>query len=259
MGPGQGWMHAKLLIVLALLGYHHSCGVLLRKFEKRADAAQPCLVPLVQRSAGADDAGRCHFGGGQAFLRPGNQGLCASQHWRKTTAWPLFWLYAVLIAYASLYPFDNWRFQGVLSWSFLTASWPRYWTGFDVRVQRAGLCPLGLFAGPGCAPQPSRDWPAITWWPLWWPRLCLSRWSRCRCFCRCACPPTSIGFERGRRLGRCVQWPVALAWAGLIERWGRFRDRWFESEASGALALLAVVALGFVVSGSRAFWSGPCV
>ena len=32
-GPGQGWMHAKLLIVLALLGYHHSCGVLLRKFE----------------------------------------------------------------------------------------------------------------------------------------------------------------------------------------------------------------------------------
>ena len=33
LGGGQGWMHAKLLIVLALLGYHHSCGVLLRKFE----------------------------------------------------------------------------------------------------------------------------------------------------------------------------------------------------------------------------------
>ena len=32
-GPGQGWMHAKLLIVLLLLGYHHSCGALLRKFE----------------------------------------------------------------------------------------------------------------------------------------------------------------------------------------------------------------------------------
>ena len=31
-GPGQGWMHAKLLIVLLLLGYHHACGVLLRKF-----------------------------------------------------------------------------------------------------------------------------------------------------------------------------------------------------------------------------------
>jgi putative membrane protein len=33
-GPGQGWMHAKLVIVLALLGYHHSCGVLLRKFTQ---------------------------------------------------------------------------------------------------------------------------------------------------------------------------------------------------------------------------------
>ena len=33
LGGGQGWMHAKLLIVVALLAYHHSCGVLLRQFE----------------------------------------------------------------------------------------------------------------------------------------------------------------------------------------------------------------------------------
>jgi len=26
-------MHAKLLIVLLLIGYHHGCGVILRKFE----------------------------------------------------------------------------------------------------------------------------------------------------------------------------------------------------------------------------------
>jgi putative membrane protein len=32
-GPGQGWMHAKLAIVVALIGYHHGCGVILRKFE----------------------------------------------------------------------------------------------------------------------------------------------------------------------------------------------------------------------------------
>ena len=31
-GPGQGWMHAKLAIVLALIAYHHACGVILRKF-----------------------------------------------------------------------------------------------------------------------------------------------------------------------------------------------------------------------------------
>ena len=33
LGPGNGWMHAKLAIVLLLLGYHHACGSILRKFE----------------------------------------------------------------------------------------------------------------------------------------------------------------------------------------------------------------------------------
>ena len=32
-GPGNAWMHAKLGVVLLVIGYHHSCGVLLRKFE----------------------------------------------------------------------------------------------------------------------------------------------------------------------------------------------------------------------------------
>lgn len=32
-GPGNGWMHAKLLVVVLVLGYHHACGRLLRKFE----------------------------------------------------------------------------------------------------------------------------------------------------------------------------------------------------------------------------------
>lgn len=31
--PGSGWMHAKLAIVVLTIGYHHGCGVLLRKFE----------------------------------------------------------------------------------------------------------------------------------------------------------------------------------------------------------------------------------
>ncbi|KJS75727.1 MAG: CopD family protein [Serpentinimonas sp.] len=32
-GPGNGWMHAKLLVVLLLLVYHGYCAVLLRAFE----------------------------------------------------------------------------------------------------------------------------------------------------------------------------------------------------------------------------------
>jgi putative membrane protein len=31
-GPGNAWMHAKLLGVLLVIGYHHACSVMLKKF-----------------------------------------------------------------------------------------------------------------------------------------------------------------------------------------------------------------------------------
>ena len=37
-GPGNGWMHIKLVFVLLAIGYHHGCGVLLRKFEAGANS-----------------------------------------------------------------------------------------------------------------------------------------------------------------------------------------------------------------------------
>jgi putative membrane protein len=37
LGAGNGWMHAKLMLVLAALGYHHVCGRLLRRFEQSAN------------------------------------------------------------------------------------------------------------------------------------------------------------------------------------------------------------------------------
>ncbi|OIQ73319.1 hypothetical protein GALL_450460 [mine drainage metagenome] len=35
-GPGNAWMHAKLLGVLLLLGYHHACSVMVKKFARGA-------------------------------------------------------------------------------------------------------------------------------------------------------------------------------------------------------------------------------
>ncbi len=32
-GPGNGWLHAKLVVVLLVIGYHHVCARLLRQFE----------------------------------------------------------------------------------------------------------------------------------------------------------------------------------------------------------------------------------
>ena len=32
-GPGNAWLHAKLALVVLLIGYHHACGAILKKFE----------------------------------------------------------------------------------------------------------------------------------------------------------------------------------------------------------------------------------
>ena len=32
-GPGSAWMHAKLLLIIFLIGYHHMCGAIIKKFR----------------------------------------------------------------------------------------------------------------------------------------------------------------------------------------------------------------------------------
>ena len=34
-GISGGWLHAKLVLVVLLIGYHHACGSLLEKFEQK--------------------------------------------------------------------------------------------------------------------------------------------------------------------------------------------------------------------------------
>lgn len=33
-GPGNGWLHAKLAVVVLIAGYHHACWLLLKKFRR---------------------------------------------------------------------------------------------------------------------------------------------------------------------------------------------------------------------------------
>jgi (2Fe-2S) ferredoxin len=62
----------------------------------------------------------------------------------RTAAGPLALAYMALIAYASLYPFGEWRDQGIVPWAFLWAPLPRWWTGFDVTANVLGYGPLGF-------------------------------------------------------------------------------------------------------------------
>ena len=50
-GPGNGWMHAKLVLVLCALGYHHYCGRLLRGFEQRTNRRSERWLRFFNESA----------------------------------------------------------------------------------------------------------------------------------------------------------------------------------------------------------------
>lgn len=50
-GDGNGWMHAKLFLVLCVIGYHHACGILLRKFERGANARSDRFFRVFNESA----------------------------------------------------------------------------------------------------------------------------------------------------------------------------------------------------------------
>lgn len=59
-------------------------------------------------------------------------------------AWILALAYTVLIVYASLQPFRDWRFPPPEILHFLSAPWPRYITLEDVLINLAAYVPLGF-------------------------------------------------------------------------------------------------------------------
>jgi VanZ family protein len=52
--------------------------------------------------------------------------------------------YALLIVYASLHPLSGWRDSGLDPLDFVTAAWPRYYTGFDLATNVIAYLPFGI-------------------------------------------------------------------------------------------------------------------
>lgn len=62
-------------------------------------------------------------------------------------------VYAVLTAYATLYPMEGWRDPGISAFAYLSAPWPRYVTRFDVVVNVLGYVPFGFLAVAALHPR----------------------------------------------------------------------------------------------------------
>jgi VanZ family protein len=156
----------------------------------------------------------------------------------KTSAWPLSGVYVALVVYASLYPFADWRDQGPLPWGFLVAPWPHYWTAFDLFSNVLGYAPLGFLLALG-ALRTGQGGRAV--------RLAtvaaggLSLLMETLQGYLPARVPSNIDFLLN--LGGAWLGAVMATWLermGALDRWIRFRARWFVPEARGALVLLAL-------------------
>jgi VanZ family protein len=173
----------------------------------------------------------------------------------KTSAWPLSQAYVALIVYASLYPFTGWRDQGIAPWAFLASPLPKYWTGFDVAANAGGYVPLAFLLAlsfirrgrPSFAPASRGAAIAIA-------AAASAVLSLCMEALQTYLPyrvPSNVDFAlnvAGALTGALLA--GALEWVGLIDRWSRFRLRWFVSDARGALVMLALwpIALLFPAS-----------
>jgi VanZ family protein len=167
---------------------------------------------------------------------------------RKTSAWPLSQICVALIVYASLYPFDQWRDQGIWTWSFLTAPWPKYWLGFDVATNVLGYAPLGFFLTLSAMRM---GWQTREVLVATAAAACLSlALEGLQSYLPARVPsfPDFLLNTLGAFLGAVLA--NSLEHFGLLRRWSQFRARWFVRDAYMALVLMAVwpVALLFPVA-----------
>ncbi len=154
----------------------------------------------------------------------------------KSAAWPLTWMYCSLVVYASLYPFVDWRDQGIAPWAFLAAPLPRYWTGFDVAVNIAGYLPLGAL---------------LAWLALRTRHRVPPGWLAVACGSFLSLVLETLQSYLPQRVASREDWllnilgttlgalsALYLARRGGLVRWDRWQNRWLAPHSRGVLVLL---------------------
>jgi VanZ family protein len=164
---------------------------------------------------------------------------------RSLASW-LALAYALLVGYASLYPFAVWQLPpGTDLLDVLSLPWPRWWLGFDVVSNLLGYLPLGLmlFAAAVRSGFSLRQGVLAG---LLLPVLLSFFMESLQHFLPSRVPSladwllNSLGALLGVGLGALIH---AL---GGLERWETLRDRWFLPHSEGALALLLLWPVGLL-------------
>lgn len=160
--------------------------------------------------------------------------------------------FALLVAYASLYPFSGWRWppgEGLLD--LLSLPWPRNRLVFDLWANLLGYVPLGALVYLGITSRRRALVAAV---------LLASLLSYANEVAQHFLPgrhPSAIDWAMntsgafvGALLGRVLE---AAGWVG---RWRAWRTRFFERDSVWALLLLALWPLGLLVPAPVALGQG---
>jgi len=145
-------------------------------------------------------------------------------------------MYCTLVVYASLYPFADWRDQGIAPWAFLAAPLPRYWTGFDVAINIAGYLPLGAL---------------LAWLGLRTRHRVPPAWLAVACGTLLSLLLETLQSYLPQRVPSREDWllntlgtivgalgALYLARRGGLARWDRWQNRWLAPQSRGVLVLL---------------------
>jgi VanZ family protein len=171
----------------------------------------------------------------------------------KTSASPLALAYAVLIVYASLYPFSDWRDQGLLPWAFLSAPVPQYWTGFDVAINIVGYVPLGGLLALSILRARRKHAVVVA---LSIGLLLTFAMESLQSYLpgRVASREDLVLNGTGAGLGAFVS--LMMDRWGVIERWSRLRERWFVEHSRGGIVLLITWPLALLFPAAVPFGLG---
>jgi VanZ family protein len=163
----------------------------------------------------------------------------------RSSAAPLAWLYAGLIAYASLYPFAGWRLPGVSPLAFLGLPWPRWWTWFDLVTNLLGYSPLGALVFGALVRSGVRVRPALLFACAAGAGLSLVMESLQNFLPQRVASNVDLGVNAlGTLGGAALGWWVHVR--GGVERWQVARERWFIARSAGGIALLLLWPVGLL-------------
>ncbi len=164
----------------------------------------------------------------------------------RSSATPLALAYVALVIYASLYPFEGWRWPpGQRPADLAALPWTHWYGAFDVESNLLGYLPLGALLLVAARRNGLRAWPA----------LLLSTAASCALSYACE---TLQQFVPGRVPAMedlTMNSAGALTGAllaqlghalGMVNRWHALRERWFARDSAGALALLALWPVGLL-------------